>query len=179
MKACWCAFCSDSDICGVFCGGPVMFVIQRSLGAVESFRELLVQHCIFCFDQLSYFQALYHLFWPTVCSSTVSCILINCIFLSIVSCVLTNCVFSSTVSCVLTNCIFSTCRLGPTHRWEMPNEKRNGGMCFLSHLFSTVIKLKMFLCRFSHWVGGNNLKQFSALPALLSSFTLIMPLPTA
>ena len=80
MKACWCAFCSDSDICGVFCGGPVMFVIQRSLGAVESFRELLVQHCLFCFDQLSFFQALYHLFWPTVCSSTVSCILINCIF---------------------------------------------------------------------------------------------------
>ena len=29
-------------ICSVFCGGPVIFVIQKSLGPVESFRELLV-----------------------------------------------------------------------------------------------------------------------------------------
>ena len=94
MKACWCAFCSDSDICGVFCGGPVMFVIQRSLGAVESFRELLVQHCLFCFDQLSSFF-----------SSIVSSVLTNCLFKHCILYFFKHCILCFDKLCFFKRCI--------------------------------------------------------------------------
>ena len=50
----------------------------------------------------------------------------------------------------------------------MPNEKRSGGMCFLSHLFSTVVK--KLVCHFCFQVGGNGLKQFSIFNSSKKTF---------